>query len=123
MLSSTGSVMVAMALTFLLTTRAFMLDHVNNSTRGLSLVVTSELAYAMPCVNLYVACHAVALHFLSFVQCCVHCCGLQRCHVSLSIQLLSLPDRIVSSKSSFLDHRHMFVMVSLSLVCLPTFLL
>ena len=58
-----------------------------------------------------------------FIQCCVHCCGLQMFHVSASFLLLSLFGRIVSSQSSLSDHRPMFVLVSLFLVCLPVFLL
>ena len=59
----------------------------------------------------------------SFIQCCVHCCGLRMSHVSLSFQLPSLSGRVVSSQSSFIDRRPMFVLVSLFLVCLPVFLL
>ena len=57
------------------------------------------------------------------IQCCVHCCGLQMSHVSVSVQLLPLSSRIVSSQSSLLYRRPMFVLVSLFLVCLPVFLL
>ena len=59
----------------------------------------------------------------SFIQCCVHCCELRMSHVSLSFQLPSLSGHVVSSQSSFIDHRPMFVLVSLFLVCLPVFLL
>ena len=40
-------------------------------------------------------------------------------HVSLSFQLLSLSDHIVSSQSSLLDRRPMFVLVSPSFYNLP----
>ena len=58
-----------------------------------------------------------------FINCCVHCCGLQMSHVSLSFPLLSWSVRIVSSQTSLFDRRPMFVLVSLFLVCLPFFLL
>ena len=57
------------------------------------------------------------------IQCCVHCCGLKMSHVSFSFLQLSVSDCIVSSRSSLLDRRPMFVLVSLFLVCLPVFLL
>ena len=59
----------------------------------------------------------------SFIECCVHCFGLQMSHVSFSFQLLSLSGRIVSSQSSLLDHRPMFVLVSLFVVSPAVFLL
>ena len=39
----------------------------------------------------------------SFIQCCVHCCGLHMSHVSFSYQRLTLSGRIVSSLSSLLE--------------------
>ena len=48
---------------------------------------------------------------------------LQRSQASLSFQLLYLSGRIVSSLSSLLDRRPMFVLVSLLLACLPVFLI
>ena len=59
----------------------------------------------------------------SFIECCVHCCGLQMFHVSASFLPLSLFGRIVWSQSSPSDHRPMFILVSLFLVCLLIFLL
>ena len=62
-------------------------------------------------------------YFFSFIHRCVRRCGMQMYHVSLSFQLFYLSVRIVSSQSSLSDHRPMFVLVSLFLVCLPVFLL
>ena len=62
-------------------------------------------------------------YFLSFIHWCVLCCGLQMSHVSLYFPLISLSVCIVSCQSSRLDHRPMFVLVSLFLVCLPVLLL
>ena len=54
-----------------------------------------------------------------------HCCGWHMFHVTVSASflLLSLSGRIVWSQSSPSDHRPMFVLVSLFLVCHPVFLL
>ena len=60
---------------------------------------------------------------MSFVHCCVHCCGLQMSHVSLSFPLISLSGHIVLSQSSLLNHRPMFILVSLFLVCLLSIVL
>ena len=58
------------------------------------------------------------------IQCCIHFCGLQMSHVGLSFSFLqlSVSYRIISSQSSLLHRRPMFVLVSLFLVCLPVFL-
>ena len=42
----------------------------------------------------------VYMYIHSFIECCVHYCGLQIVHVSASFQLLSLFVRIVWSQSS-----------------------
>ena len=73
-------------------------------------------------VIIYLA-YSIYLFLQSFIHCCVHYCGLQMFHVSITFHLLSLSDRIVSSQSNLLDRRTMFVLVSLFLVCLPVFLL
>ena len=51
------------------------------------------------------------------------CCGLQMFHVNASFLLLSLSGRITSSQSTLSDHRPMFVLVSLFLVCIPVFII
>ena len=62
-------------------------------------------------------------HQPSFIECCVHYCGLQIFHVSASFQLLSLFVRIVWSQSSLWDRQPMFVLVSLFLFFRSVFLL
>ena len=67
--------------------------------------------------------HTLILSFdtvnYSFIHGCVHCCGLQMSHVSVSSS--SLYGRIWSCPSSLLDHQPMFVVVSLVLTFLGVF--
>ena len=62
---------------------------------------------------------------VSFIRCCVHCCGLQMSHVSFDFSAelsLYLIVTFRASPFSYMIRRPMFVLVSLFLVCLPVFL-